>query len=190
MSCCSYTIPYSAIFSREKFFHESPVCTAKWKFWWENFRGAAKTKPCLSNTCYAIFDRSSLFREQRRHECELESMILSNLSLLFGSAVKWSYAPAPAFLSRSLPVVWLSRLYWQLQCWKPVPALIANHRAVVVPRTTPQYLYGIDIFPTTCTPQSPTCQPYPQPVNICSTLHVQHLACTHDLTYHMQWHTL
>ena len=41
----------------------------------------------------------------------LESMILSNLSLLFGSAVKW---PAPAFLSRSSPVVWLSRLYWQL----------------------------------------------------------------------------
>ena len=63
----------------------------------------------------------------------LESMILSNLRLLFGSAVKWSYAPAPAFLSRSSPVVWLSQLYWQLQCWKPVPALIVNHRAVVVP---------------------------------------------------------
>ena len=31
-----------------------------------------------------------------------------------------------------------------------------------------------DIFPTTCTPQSPTCQPYPQPVNDCSTLHVRH----------------
>ena len=63
----------------------------------------------------------------------LESMILSNLRLLFGSAVKWSYAPAPAFLSRSSPVVWLSQLYWQLQCWNPVPALIVNHRAVVVP---------------------------------------------------------
>ena len=60
----------------------------------------------------------------------LESMILSNLSLLFGSAVKW---PAPAFLSHSSPVVWLSRLYSQLQCWKPLPALIANHWAVVVP---------------------------------------------------------
>ena len=62
----------------------------------------------------------------------LESMILSNFRLLFGSAVEWSYAPAPAFLSRSSPVVWLSQLYWQLQCWKPVPALIVNHRAVVV----------------------------------------------------------
>ena len=41
------------------------------KFWWENFRGAAKTKPRLPNACYAIYDRSSLFREQRRHECEL-----------------------------------------------------------------------------------------------------------------------
>ena len=63
----------------------------------------------------------------------LESMIVTNLRLLFGSVVKWSYAPAPAFLSRSSPVVWLSQLYWQLQCWKPVPALIVNHRAVVVP---------------------------------------------------------
>ena len=63
----------------------------------------------------------------------LESMILSNLSLLFGSAVKWSYAPAPTFLTCSSPVVWLSRLYWQLQCWKLVHALIANHWAVVVP---------------------------------------------------------
>ena len=35
------------------------------------FRGAAKTKPRLPNTCYAIFDLLSLFREQRRHECEL-----------------------------------------------------------------------------------------------------------------------
>ena len=52
-------------------FRESPVYMAKWKFWCENFRGAAKTKPCLPNTCYAIFDRSNLFREQRRHECEL-----------------------------------------------------------------------------------------------------------------------
>ena len=52
-------------------FRESPVYMAKWKFWCEKFRGAAKTKPCLPNTCYAIFDRSNLFREQRRHECEL-----------------------------------------------------------------------------------------------------------------------
>ena len=70
---------------------ESPVCTAKWKFWWENFRGAANTKPRLPNTCYANFDRSSLFREQRRHECELyfgTHDFFSNLSLLFGCAVK------------------------------------------------------------------------------------------------------
>ena len=58
-------------FFEGEFFRESPVCTAKWKFWWENFHGAAKTKAHLPNTCYAIFDRLSLFREQRHHECEL-----------------------------------------------------------------------------------------------------------------------
>ena len=110
-----------------------PVCTAKWKFWWENFRGATKKKPRLPNTCYAIFDRSSLFREQRRHECEL----------YFGIHDSFQFEPSlrqcsevvvrpRSYLPVSL-VVWLSRLYWQLQCWKLVRALIANHRAVVVP---------------------------------------------------------
>ena len=70
-----------------------------------------------------------LFREQRRHECELYFGIHD--SFQFEASLR--QCSEVVVLSRSSSVVWLSQLYWQLQCWKPVPALIVNHRAVVVP---------------------------------------------------------
>ena len=41
----------------------------------------------------------------------------------------------PASLSQSsppVPLVQLSLPYWQLRCWKQVPPLIADHRAMVI----------------------------------------------------------
>ena len=79
-----------------------------------NFRGAAKTKPRLPNTCYAIFDHSSLFREQRRHECELYFGIHD--SFQFEPSL-WQCSEVVIRPRSCLPVslvVWLPRLYWQL----------------------------------------------------------------------------
>ena len=129
------TIPYSEIFSRENFFTNRWYVRPNGNFGGKFFAVPLKqshaylTRAMLSSIVQVCFENKGVMSVSYT----FESMILSNLRLLFGSAVIWSYAPAPAFLSRSSPVVWLSRLYWQLQCWKPVPALIANHRAVVVP---------------------------------------------------------
>ena len=70
------------------------------EIWWEKFRGATKTKPRLPNTCCAIFDRSSLFRGRRRHECELYFGIHDSFQFE-PSLRQCSEVVAPAFLSRS-----------------------------------------------------------------------------------------
>ena len=133
--CWLLQLPYSGIFSRENFFANRRYVWPNGNFGGKIFavplkqRHAYLTRATLSSIVRVCFENKGVMSVSYT----LESMILSNLSLLFSSAVNWSYAPTPAFLSRSSPVVWLSWLYWQLHCWKPVPALIVNHRAVVVP---------------------------------------------------------
>ena len=85
-------IPYSGIFSREKFF-------ANRQYVWPNGNFSGKTKPRLPNTCYAIFDHLSLFRGRRRHECELYFGIHDSFQFE-PSLRQCSEVVAPAFLSR------------------------------------------------------------------------------------------
>ena len=130
--CWLLQLPYCGIFLRENFSENRRYVRPNGNFGGKIFTVPLKqrhtylTHAMLSSIVWVCFENKGIMSVSYT----LESMILSNLSLLFSSAVNWSYAPAPAFLSLSSPVVWL---YWQLHCWKPVPALIVSHRAVVVP---------------------------------------------------------
>ena len=106
-------VQYSGIFSREIFFANRRYIRPNGNFGGKFFVVPLKqshaylTRATLSSIVRGGFENKGVMSVSYT----LESMILSNLSLLFGSAVKWSYTPAPAFLSRSSPVVWLSQLY-------------------------------------------------------------------------------
>ena len=113
VGCYNYRI--ADFFLRENFFENRRYVRPSGNFGGKIFTVPLKqrhtylTHAMLSSIVRVCFENKGVMSVSYT----LESMILSNLSLLFSSAVVW--------------------LYWQLHCWKPVPALIVNHRAVVVP---------------------------------------------------------
>ena len=93
-------IPYSGIFTRGKFFANRQYVRPNGNFGGKIFAVPLKqshaylTRVKLSSIVRVCFENKGVISVSYSSE----SMILSNLSLRFGSAVKWSYAPAPASL--------------------------------------------------------------------------------------------
>ena len=92
----TYGVPYSGIFSREKFFENRQYVRPNGNFGGKIFTVPLKqshaylTRAMLSSIVRVCFEDEGVMSVSYT----LESMILSNLSLLFGSAVKWSLLPS------------------------------------------------------------------------------------------------
>ena len=171
-------VPYSGLFWREKFFANSWHVRSN-----GNFGGKFFAVP-LAKRSHAYLTRvrvtrvsSSEIENGRRHERELYSAVHdSGLSCVQGGlgccCRRDSALPARGrqySLSQSssppAPLGRLSPLYWQPRCWKQVPSLIADHRAVVIPTPRAESICRVPCqvriictctFNRTCSPQQVT----------------------------------